>query len=97
MLANYREIPAICLPVLNEVVAKLKKAGIDGIVAIGHPSEPVCEVPVELNRLGVVLAGGLNPVAAVVEAGIEVESHAMSAVLDYRKLVQFNYLLADYE
>ena len=47
----------------------------------------------ELNRVGMVLLGGLNPVAAVQEAGIEVDSHAMSTVVDYRNFVEFEELL----
>jgi repressor of nif and glnA expression len=50
----------------------------------------VCETPIDLNRVGVVLLGGLNPVAAAAEAGIISESHAMSTVIDYRTLVNIN-------
>ena len=88
ILANYREIPAVCRPLVEEVEEKLKNAGIDGILLIGNVSEPVCEIPLELNRIGVVLIGGMNPVAAAAEAGIISESHAMSTVVDYEKLVK---------
>jgi repressor of nif and glnA expression len=92
ILANFREIPAVCRPVAETVVAGLKAAGMNGVLVMGNTSEPVCEIPVELNRIGIVLIGGLNPVAAVGEAGIKVESHAMSTVVDYRQLVKFNEL-----
>ena len=59
---------------------------------MGNSSESVCEIPVELNRIGIVLMGGLNPVAAAEEAGIEVENHAMSTVMEYRDLVKFQEL-----
>jgi hypothetical protein len=49
----------------------------------------VCEVPVEVNKVGMILIGGLNPVAAAVESGVEVENHAMSAVMEYRDLIKF--------
>ena len=87
ILANFREIPSICLPVAEEVAGKLRNAGIGGIFSIGNTSEPVCEVPVDLNRIGVVLIGGLNPVAAAREAGISSENHAMSILVDYQDLV----------
>ena len=90
ILANYREIPAICRPVAEEVVVKLKDAGLGGILLIGNVSEPVCEIPIELNQIGVVLIGGLNPVAAASEAGIISESHAMSAVIEYQTLVRIS-------
>jgi repressor of nif and glnA expression len=88
ILANYREIPAICRPLAEEVAAKLKDAGLGGILLMGNISEPVCEIPIELNQIGVVLMGGLNPVAAAAEAGIVSESHAMSILLDYQTLVK---------
>ena len=88
ILANYREIPAICRPLAEEVAAKLKDTGLGGILLMGNTSEPVCEIPIELNQIGVVLVGGLNPVAAATEAGIISESHAMSTVIDYQTLVQ---------
>jgi len=49
----------------------------------------VCEIPVELNRVGIILLGGLNPVAAAEEAGIEAENHAMSTVTEYQNLIKF--------
>jgi hypothetical protein len=89
ILANFREIPALCRPTAEEVVAKLKEAGLGGLLVMGNTSEPVCEIPVELNRVGVILLGGLNPVAAAEEAGIEAENHAMSTVIEYQSLIKF--------
>jgi len=88
ILANYREIPAVCRPLAEEVVAKLKDAGLEGILLMGKISEPVCEIPIELNQVGVILIGGLNPVAAAAEAGFISESHAMSTIVDYKTLVK---------
>ncbi len=89
ILTNFREIPALCRPTAEEVVAKLKEAGLGGLLLMGNTSEPVCQIPVELNRVGVILLGGLNPVAAAEEAGIEAENHAMSTVIDYQNLIKF--------
>jgi len=89
ILANYREIPSICQPVALDVAAKLKNAGLGGgIYLMGNISEPVCETPIDLNRIGMVLIGGLNPVAAVAEAGIASESVAMSTLLYLQHLVK---------
>ena len=40
-------------------------------------------------RVGVVQLGGLNPVAAAVEAGIEVENFAESGLMDFEQLHSF--------
>ncbi len=87
ILANFREIPAVCRPTAQQVVAKLKEARIGGLLMMGHVSEPVCEVAIELSRVGAILIGGLNPVAAAHEAGIESENYAMSTLMEYEKLV----------
>jgi len=92
ILANFREIPALCRPIVEDVIAKLKEAGMGGLLMIGNTSEPVCQVPVELNRFGIVLIGGLNPVAAAVEAGINAENRAMSTVVEYKDLIRFEEL-----
>lgn len=92
ILANFREIPAICRPLAEEIATKLKNTGIGGILVMGNVSEPVCEISVELNRAGVILIGGLNPVAAAQESGIESDNHAMSALIDYQKLVKVENL-----
>jgi len=89
ILANFREIPAICQPLAEKVVAGLKEADLGGVLMMGEVSKPLCEVPVELNKVGMILTGGLNPVAAAVESGIQVENHAMSTVMEYQDLVKF--------
>jgi hypothetical protein len=70
ILANFREIPAPSRPVVERVIQKLSEANLGGVVTIGETSEPVCEIPVGLNKIGMILLGGLNPVAAAVERGV---------------------------
>jgi repressor of nif and glnA expression len=89
VLANFREIPAHCRSVAETVITGLKEAKLEGLVVMGNNSEPVCEVPVEPNRVGIIILGGLNPVAAAEEAGIEAENIAMSSVIDYGQLRSF--------
>jgi repressor of nif and glnA expression len=92
ILANFREIPAVCRGIAEGVVVGLKKAGLGGLLVMGNTSEPVCETPVELNRIGMILLGGMNPVAAAEEAGLEAENHGMSTVIEYRDLIKFEEL-----
>ncbi len=92
ILANFREIPALCRETAEEVVAKLREAGLGGMLLMGNTSEPVCEIPVELNRIGMILLGGMNPIAAAEEAGIEAQNHAMCTVIEYQDLTRFKEL-----
>jgi len=89
VLANFREMPAQCHPIAEAVIAGLKEARLGGVVVVGNIGEPVCEVSVGSNRVGAILVGGMNPLAAVEETGIETENFAMSSVIDYRRLTSF--------
>ena len=91
-LANFREISAQCQPVVDRVINQLKEARLGGLIMMGNVSEAVCGIPVGLNRVGMILLGGLNPVAAAEEAGIEAENHAMSTVMEYENLIKFEEL-----
>ena len=93
ILANFREIPAICRPIVDEVLVGMRKAGLGAVAVIGNTSEPVCEIPVEMNKIGMILIGGMNPIAAAEEAGVEAENKAMSTVVEYQDLIRFEDLL----
>jgi hypothetical protein len=47
---------------------------------------------VGLNRVGMVLLGGLNPLAAAVEAGVDVENTGESGVVDFEQLTSIRDL-----
>ena len=89
ILANFREIPAQSRSIVEKSIAALKDAGINGVYVLGNTSEPVCQIAVGPNRVGMVLLGGLNPVAAAVESGIEVENVSESGMIDFQELRSF--------
>ena len=92
ILGNFRTMPAQARAAVEEKLALLKEIGINGVYALGETSEPLCQIPVALNRVGAVQLGGLNPVAAAVEAGIEIENVAESGLIDFDQLVSFGKL-----
>jgi repressor of nif and glnA expression len=94
ILANFREIPAICRPTAEIVIAGLSKIGFNGVLMMGETSSKVCETNVELNKVGIILTGGLNPVAAAVEAGIECDNHSMSTILEFSELKDYREFLS---
>lgn len=89
ILANFGEIPAPCKSEVESTLKKLKEAGFGDLAMMGEMSEPICEVPVGLNKIGMVIQSGLNPIAATVEAGIEAANQAMSGVIDFAELRSF--------
>ncbi|MCL2150048.1 MAG: NrpR regulatory domain-containing protein [Dehalococcoidia bacterium] len=89
IVANFREIPAASAATAKVAIERMQAAGLAGPLVLGESSRPLCEIPVGLNKVGMVLIGGLNPVAAAVESGIDTVSKAMSRVVDFKQLKNF--------
>ena len=89
ILAGLREIPAVSKPDAEKILKKAEAAGFGGALYIGKPEQPVLGMPVGVEKVGIVVPGGLNPVAACEEWGIETESKALVTLVDYEKLVSF--------
>jgi repressor of nif and glnA expression len=92
ILANFREIPAPSRTLVTEKISQMKEAGIGGVYRLGNTSESICQMPVALNRVGLVFLGGLNPMAAVAEAGIEVENNSESGLFEFQQLISFRQI-----
>ena len=90
ILANFREIPALSRSLVDTIIGDFAKVGIHGVLSIGNTGDPVCQTHVDMNKIGMILIGGLNPVAAVYEAGFDVDNKAMSTMMDYEMLSDIN-------
>lgn len=89
ILASFREIPVVSVEKAMELREKLREKGIGGILLIGNPNQPLLEIPVSMDKAGMIIVGGLNPVAALEEAGIPNVSKAMSTLYKFSDLVRF--------
>ncbi len=89
VLANFREIPAPSRRIVEGIIQDLRNAGIGGVYVLGNTGQPVCQIATGMNRIGVVLLGGLNPLALAVESGINVDSYAESGLIEFDKLSSF--------
>lgn len=87
--ASFREFPSPALAEVERLSPMLQEIGIGGCLMIGKPNRDVLEFPVEEDRTGFLVCGGLNPVAAVVEAGIPASNHALCALYDFERLLHF--------
>ncbi len=93
ILASFLEFSAPCKQGAGTVLERLRSAGFDGVVRMGEVNEPLCEVSTGMNRVGLIVKHGLNPAAAVAEAGIEVINRALSGVIEHRELKRIGGLL----
>jgi repressor of nif and glnA expression len=87
ILASFREAPAAAEGDLREALDQYERNGLGGVLAVGRPSQPLLEVPVGRDRMGLAVVAGLTPVAALEEAGIPVQSKAMSTLVEFGELV----------
>ncbi len=87
--ASFREVPSVGLPRVERIRKRLDSVGLGGIMLIGKPSRPLLDIPVSEGRVGMIVTGGLNPVAAVEESGIATENVAMDSLLDFERLVPY--------
>jgi hypothetical protein len=92
VLASFHEVPMPSRSATEVVLNKLKVLNLCHLVVMGKASEPICEVPTRLNKIGLTLPSGLNAVAAAAEKGIDVTCRAMSGVIDIGKLRSFQTL-----
>ena len=89
ILASFHEIPLLSKAEAKAVVEKLITANLCNLAVMGKASEPVCEISVRLNKVGLVLPSGLNAIAATAETGIEVTSKTMNGVAGVGELRSF--------
>jgi hypothetical protein len=86
ILANFREIPAVSRPLVEKIITDFDKVGINGALSIGTVGNPIYQTDVDINKVGLILVGGLNPVAAAYEEGFDIDNKAMSTVMEYEAL-----------
>ncbi len=89
-LASLREIPVVSINEAERLSAKMIRQGLGGRIHFGKPNQPFFDIPVGVDKIGMLAVGGLNPIAAVQEAGIQSENRAMSTLYEYSKLLSFN-------
>jgi hypothetical protein len=90
--ASFREIPAVAVQGVERLRRDLDRQGLGGILAVGKPSRPLFGVPVAEGRAGIIVIGGLNPVAAAYETGVRLSMLSLagleefSTFMDYREI-----------
>ena len=87
--ASFREVPSIALSRVQKIRKKLDGVGLGGILMIGKPGRPLLDIPVSEGRVGMVVAGGLNPMAAVEESGIATDNIALRELFEFEQLIPF--------
>ncbi len=91
--ASFREVPADSRDHVLDLDRRMERVGLRGIFLVGWPGRPLLDIPVSEGRLGVVVIGGLNPVAILEEKGIEVRrTGALAGLIEYDRLFPYEEL-----
>lgn len=89
---SFREFPAESREVVENLAQRLKKIGLGGFMCIGRPGQALLDIPVNEGRVGAIVIGGLNPVAALEEKGVRVHSRALAGLIDFQRLFHYREL-----
>lgn len=87
---SFREFPSVAIDKARDLVHRLRRMNMNGVLLIGQPNRPLLDIPVGDGRTGMIAFGGLNPVAAAIEAGIPVELYPLSGLEEVKTFVPFS-------
>jgi repressor of nif and glnA expression len=91
--ASFREVPGNSRERVLGIARGMEEAGLGVVIEVGWPGRPLFDIPVSEGRLGVVVMGGLNPVAILEETGMRVrQTGALAGLVDYRRLIPYEQL-----
>lgn len=89
--ANFRTIPMTKQQDALDILAKLNKIGIGGLIKMGAPGESVLGINVPEGMLGVAIIGGITPLCAAQEEGFDLNIKLADEVVPYDSMKSINY------
>lgn len=88
----FREVPAASHGQVVALAARLCEVGLGAFIEVGTPDCGLLNMPVSPGSCGLLVIGGLNPVAVFVESGHRVRNLAMSTLIPYHQLFHYSQL-----
>jgi hypothetical protein len=92
--ASFREAPAAAQADIEAAREDLRRLDMDAILLLGRPGRPLLEIPVPDGRVGMIVLGGLNPLAALVESDIPVELRSLAGLEEIARFHPYAEALA---
>jgi HTH-type transcriptional regulator, global nitrogen regulator NrpRI len=90
--ASFREVPSIAVDEVRRIGKDMEHHGLGGILALGKPNQRLLDIPVSEGRSGMIVLGGLNPIAALREAGALVAIQSLAGLDDIKSFQSFQAL-----
>ena len=86
LLANVREIPEAAVSEAKKVMDSIMEMELGSVAEIGKPGKPVLNAPIDTGKVGIAVYAGVNSMAAVEESGINVVTHPISTIVDFKEM-----------
>lgn len=84
--ANFRLIPEIGREKAVNIINKMDKIGIGGVIGISDEGKDILGVPVPKGMVGIVVVGGITPFCAVQEENQDIEIRISEETRDFKTL-----------
>ncbi|MCD7782124.1 MAG: NrpR regulatory domain-containing protein [Methanosphaera sp.] len=84
--ANIRVIPCVKKQKAINILKKLEKIDINGVLHIGEPGETILGVPIPEGLVGIPIIGGITPLCAAQEAGYDINIKLADKVAEYNQM-----------
>jgi repressor of nif and glnA expression len=94
--ASFREVPSVAIDDVKRICRDMERLGLGGVMDIGRPNLPLLDIPVSEGRAGMIVIGGLNPMAAVYETGIRVSMLSLAGLAEFSLFVNINEVVSRY-
>ncbi len=84
--ANFRLIPGIGRQKTIDIINKLEKIGIGGVIAISEEGKDILGIPVPNGMVGIAIVGGITPFCAVQEENQPIDIKIAEEIKDFNTL-----------
>ncbi|MDR0911389.1 MAG: NrpR regulatory domain-containing protein [Methanobrevibacter sp.] len=84
--ANFRLIPSSAKEKTEQIISKLLKKQIGGVLSIGEDGENILGAPVSEGMCGIAIVGGISPFCAALESGHEVTINLAGEISPFSNL-----------
>lgn len=84
--ANFRLIPGIGRQKAVDIISKLEKIGIGGVIAISEEGKDILGIPVPDGMVGISIVGGITPFCAVQEENQPIDIKIAEEIRDFKTL-----------
>ncbi len=88
--ANFRVIPEVKRDSAIQLLKRLEKIGIGGVIHIGQPGSTELGIPVAEGMVGITIIGGVAPLCAAQEEGYDLNIKLADSFAEYSKMRDFN-------